>query len=162
MAWSIEQVDVERLCGGTFIDLRKAFFLLRGPEAPLMFSVVIVQVSDGKRCFLVRQSFFPLWMYTALAGICDTGEPMEETLRKEIAEDVGLESIPYSGSQHWPFPQSSFMMACHAAANPEKTQIKAPPWNNKRGFWVPPSYAIANRLNQEWTDQQPLKSEQDG
>nr|XP_029541362.1 nucleoside diphosphate-linked moiety X motif 13-like [Oncorhynchus nerka] len=92
-----------------------------------MFPVVIVQVSDGQRCFLGRQSFFPLWMYTALAGICDTGEPMEETLRKEIAEDVGLESIPYSGSQHWPFPQSSFMMACHAAVNPEKTQLKPIP-----------------------------------
>lgn len=42
----------------------------------------------------------------------------------------------------------------------EALKIKAPPWNNKREptvFWVPSSYAIANRLIQEWANQQPLK-----
>lgn len=50
---------------------------------------------------------------------------MEEALRREIAEEVGLEveSIQYSGSQHWPFPQSSFMVACHATVNPDKTHV---------------------------------------
>ena len=53
------------------------------------------------------------------------GENLEETLRREVAEEVGLEveSIQYSGSQHWPFPQSSFMVACHAFVNPDKTQV---------------------------------------
>ncbi|XP_041714047.2 NAD(P)H pyrophosphatase NUDT13, mitochondrial-like [Coregonus clupeaformis] len=123
---------------------------------PKMSPVVIVLVSDGKRCFLGRQSSFPQGMYSALAGFCDMGEPMDETLCKEIAEEVGLESIHlmYSGSPHWPFTQSAFMMACHATINPEKTQvsvdkvedaqwfslhevqealkIKEPPRNNKR------------------------------
>ncbi|XP_064780272.1 nucleoside diphosphate-linked moiety X motif 13 [Oncorhynchus masou masou] len=229
---AIEQAAVEELCRGTFVDLRKAFFLLRGSEAPLvargqallrwhqtngfcsstgqptqrnqsgsqrvchssgityypkMSPVVIVLVSDGKRCLLGRQSTFPRGMYSALAGFCDIGETMEEALRREIAEEVGLEveSIQYSGSQHWPFPQSSFMVACHATVNPDKTHvsvdkveledarwfsldevqealtIKAPPRNNKGEptvFWVPPSYAIANRLIQEWANQQHLKS----
>uniref|UniRef100_A0A674B1P4 NAD(+) diphosphatase n=1 Tax=Salmo trutta TaxID=8032 RepID=A0A674B1P4_SALTR len=220
------------LCRGTFVDLRKAFFLLRGSEAPLvargqallrwhqtngfcsstgqptqrnqsgsqrvchssgityypkMSPVVIVLVSDGKRCLLGRQSTFPRGMYSALAGFCDIGETMEEALRREIAEEVGLEveSIQYSGSQHWPFPQSSFMVACHATVNPNETHvsvdkveledarwfsleevqealtIKAPPRNNKGEptvFWVPPSYAIANRLIQEWANLQHLKS----
>ncbi|XP_046888102.1 nucleoside diphosphate-linked moiety X motif 13 [Hypomesus transpacificus] len=228
----LEQGAVEEQCGGRFIDLRKAFFLLHGPEAPLvargqallrwhqsngfcsatgqstqrnqsgsqrvchssgityypkMAPVAIVLVSDGKRCLLGRQSSFPRGMYSALAGFCDMGENLEETLRREVAEEVGLEveSIQYSGSQHWPFPQSSFMVACHAFVNPDKTQlsvdeleledvrwftldevtaalkIKTPPRNPKGEpptFWVPPSYAIANRLIREWAANQQLKS----
>lgn len=228
----LEQADVEELCAGKFIDLRKAFFLLHGPEAPLvargqafirwhqsngfcsatgqptqrnqsgshrvchssgityypkMSPVSIVLVSDGKRCLLGRQASFPPGMYSALAGFCDMGETLEETLRREIAEEVGLEveSLHYSGSQHWPFPQSSFMVACHATVNPDHTQvtvdeteledarwftleeitaalkIKVPPRNLKGEppvFWVPPSYAIANRLIREWAANQQLKS----
>ncbi|XP_036377098.1 nucleoside diphosphate-linked moiety X motif 13 [Megalops cyprinoides] len=225
---SLEQAAVEELCGGVFIDLRKAFFLLKGPEAPLvskgqallrwhqthgfcsttgqptqrnqagsqrvclangatyypqMAPVVIVLVSDGRRCLLARQSGFPRGMYSALAGFCDIGETVEETLRREVAEEVGLEveSLQYSGSQHWPFPQSSFMVACHATVSPDNGEInlngaeledarwfsldeieealqrKTPP-RNPRGepsvFWVPPSYAIANKLIQEWANQQ--------
>uniref|UniRef100_A0A8P4G4M9 Zinc ribbon NADH pyrophosphatase domain-containing protein n=1 Tax=Dicentrarchus labrax TaxID=13489 RepID=A0A8P4G4M9_DICLA len=40
---------------------------------PKMSPVVIVLVSDGKRCLLGRQSSFPRGMYSALAGFCDMG-----------------------------------------------------------------------------------------
>ncbi|XP_017566064.1 nucleoside diphosphate-linked moiety X motif 13 isoform X2 [Pygocentrus nattereri] len=150
---------------------------------PQMAPVVIVLVSDGNRCLLGRQRSFPPGMYSALAGFCDLGETLEETLRREVAEEVGLEvdTLQYSASQHWPIPQSSFMLACHATVNPDKTQVvlnkaeledarwcsleevlaalqvKYPP--NKPGatppgFWVPHGFAIAHRLIQEWADQQ--------
>lgn len=228
----LDQSTVEELCKGAFVDLRKAFFVLRGEEAPLvargqallrwhqtngfcsasgqpstrnqsgsqrvchstgityypkMSPVAIVLVSDGKRCLLARQASFPPGMYSALAGFCDMGETLEETLRREIAEEVGLEveSVQYSGSQHWPFPQSSFMVACHATVNPQHAQVsvdeeeledarwfsleeidaalkvKRPPRNAKGDpitFWVPPKYAIANRLIREWAAYQQLRS----
>ncbi|XP_056152868.1 nucleoside diphosphate-linked moiety X motif 13 isoform X1 [Lampris incognitus] len=150
-----------------------------------MAPVAIVLVSDGKRCLLGRQASFPRGMYSALAGFCDMGETLEETLYREVAEEVGLEveSIRYSGSQHWPFPQSSFMVACHATVSPDKAEvnvdhteledarwftleevtnalkIKTPPRNPKEEtptLWVPPDYAIANRLIQEWVKDQQL------
>uniref|UniRef100_A0A8P4FZB1 NAD(+) diphosphatase n=1 Tax=Dicentrarchus labrax TaxID=13489 RepID=A0A8P4FZB1_DICLA len=141
---------------------------------PKMSPVVIVLVSDGKRCLLGRQSSFPRGMYSALAGFCDMGETLEETLRREVAEEVGLEvhSVSYSSSQHWPFPHSSFMMAFHASVSPAHTQVscqledarwfsleeitsalqvKTPP---RRGdppvVWLPPKHAIGNRLITEW------------
>lgn len=35
----LDQAAVEEVCEGNFIDLRKAFFLLMGPEAPLVAKV---------------------------------------------------------------------------------------------------------------------------
>ncbi|KAK2884342.1 nucleoside diphosphate-linked moiety X motif 13 isoform X2 [Channa argus] len=152
---------------------------------PKMSPVVIVLVSDGKRCLLVRQSSFPRGMYSALAGFCDMGESLEEALCREVAEEVGLEvqSVSYSSSQHWPFPHSSFMLGCHATVSPAHTQlqvdhaeledarwfsseeinsalkVKTPP---RRGdppiLWLPPKQAIAHRLITEWMEQQKLTS----
>ena len=38
-AGGLDQAAVEEECGGKFIDLRKAFFLLTGAEAPLVAKV---------------------------------------------------------------------------------------------------------------------------
>ncbi|XP_034427466.1 nucleoside diphosphate-linked moiety X motif 13 isoform X1 [Hippoglossus hippoglossus] len=148
---------------------------------PTMSPVVIVLVSDGKRCLLGRQSSFPRGMYSALAGFCDMGESVEEALCREVAEEVALEvdSISYSSSQHWPFPRSSFMLGCHASVSPAHTQLnvdhteledarwfsleeitsalqmKSPP---RRGdppvVWLPPKHAIAHLLITEWMERQ--------
>lgn len=54
------------------------------------------------------------------------GESLEETVSREVAEEVGLEvhSISYSSSQHWPFPHSSFMLGCHASVSPAHSQVR--------------------------------------
>ncbi|XP_066204204.1 NAD(P)H pyrophosphatase NUDT13, mitochondrial isoform X1 [Saccopteryx leptura] len=146
---------------------------------PQMAPVVITLVSDGTRCLLARQSSFPKGMYSALAGFCDIGESLEEAVRREVAEEVGLEveSLQYSTSQHWPFPNSSLMIACHATVKPGQTEIQvnlreleAAAWfsrdevvtalktndqytRQRKGtspFWLPPKLAIAHQLIQEW------------
>ncbi|XP_015283627.1 PREDICTED: nucleoside diphosphate-linked moiety X motif 13 isoform X2 [Gekko japonicus] len=150
---------------------------------PQMSPVVITLVSDGSRCLLVRQASFPKGMYTALSGFCDMGESLEETVRREVAEEVGLEveSLWYSASQHWPFPNSSLMIGCHATVCPQKSKIsinrqelEAANWfsleeveqalgrapnpsqeeEDDLSFWVPPKQAIAHRLIQEWVKKQ--------
>ncbi|XP_049645231.1 NAD(P)H pyrophosphatase NUDT13, mitochondrial [Suncus etruscus] len=144
---------------------------------PQMAPVVITLVTDGPRCLLARQSSFPKGMYSALAGFCDIGESVEQTIRREVAEEVGLEldSLQYSASQHWPFPNSSLMIACHAAVRPGQTEIcvnlselEAAAWfsheevaaalqrdqQQGRGlpFWLPPKIAIAHHLIKEWVE----------
>nr|XP_015817989.2 nucleoside diphosphate-linked moiety X motif 13 isoform X1 [Nothobranchius furzeri] len=148
---------------------------------PKMSPVVIVLVSDGKRCLLGRQSSFPRGMYSALAGFCDMGETLEEALCREVAEEVGVEvqSISYSSSQHWPFPHSSFMLGCHATVSPAHTQLNVdlseledarwftveeissglqvkttPRRGDPPSFWLPPKHTLANRLITEWRDRQ--------
>lgn len=148
---------------------------------PQMAPVVITLVSDGTRCLLARQSSFPKGMYSALAGFCDIGESVEEAVRREVAEEVGLEveRLKYTASQHWPFPNSSLMIACHATVKPGQTEIQvnlreleAAAWfsydevatalrRNKRytqqqseafAFWLPPKLAIAHQLIKEWVE----------
>ncbi|XP_059707008.1 NAD(P)H pyrophosphatase NUDT13, mitochondrial isoform X5 [Haemorhous mexicanus] len=92
---------------------------------PQVSPVVITLVSDGSRCLLARQPSFPPGMFTALSGFCDLGENVEEAVRREVAEEVGLEveSLRYSASQHWPFPSSSLMIACHALVGAQRAEI---------------------------------------
>ncbi|XP_023574410.1 nucleoside diphosphate-linked moiety X motif 13 isoform X3 [Octodon degus] len=154
---------------------------------PQMAPVVITLVSDGTRCLLARQSSFPKGMYSALAGFCDIGENMEEAVRREVAEEVGLEveNMQFSASQHWPFPNSSLMIACHATVKPGQTEIQvnlreleAAAWFSydeiatalrKKGtyiqqqneafpFLLPPKLAIAHQLIQEWVEKQTCAS----
>eukprot|EP00066_Takifugu_rubripes_P029687 XP_011618953.1 PREDICTED: nucleoside diphosphate-linked moiety X motif 13 [Takifugu rubripes] len=148
---------------------------------PQMSPVVIVLVSDGKRCLLGRQPSFPPGMYSALAGFCELGESLEETVSREVAEEVGLEvhNISYSSSQHWPFPRSSLMLGCHALVSPAHSQVNVDHteledarwftfheitsalqvkglWSRGHAppLWLPPKHAIANRLITEWAELQ--------
>jgi NAD+ diphosphatase len=47
-------------------------------------------------------------MYSVLAGFVEPGESLEETVAREVKEEVGLslKNIRYFGSQPWPFPHS--------------------------------------------------------
>uniref|UniRef100_A0A8D3EC41 Nudix (nucleoside diphosphate linked moiety X)-type motif 13 n=1 Tax=Scophthalmus maximus TaxID=52904 RepID=A0A8D3EC41_SCOMX len=58
---------------------------------PKMSPVVIVLVSDGKRCLLGRQASFPRGMYSALAGFCDMGQyVLNLTCRRTKSQHVDL------------------------------------------------------------------------
>src|SRR5690606_14008334 len=54
-------------------------------------------------------------MYGLIAGLVEAGETLEEAVRRETLEEVGLElkNIQYLASQPWPFP-SNLMIAFKA------------------------------------------------
>jgi NAD+ diphosphatase len=86
--------------------------------------VVIMLPVAGERCVLGRSPRFPQTMWSCLAGFCEPGESIEEAVRREVAEEVGLACarVTYFASQPWPFP-SSLMIGCHAEALTEKIVI---------------------------------------
>jgi NAD+ diphosphatase len=66
---------------------------------------------------LARAQHFPPDRFSVLAGFVDAGESLEGAVRREIAEEVGLDldTVAYLGSQAWPFPRS-LMCAFEARA----------------------------------------------
>ncbi len=69
------------------------------------------------RCLLGRSSRFPPGVYSTLAGFVEPGESLEQTVRREVLEEAGVEvgEVRYLASQPWPFP-SSLMLGFHARA----------------------------------------------
>lgn len=86
--------------------------------------VVIMLPLLGDRCLVGRNQRFPPGLYSAFAGFVESGESMEEAVRRELMEEVHLKSgaVRYHASQPWPFP-SSLMLGCYAEAMSEDFQI---------------------------------------
>ena len=75
---------------------------------PRLSPAVIMAVIKGDRILLARNKRFSAPFYSVLAGYVEPGETLEECVRREIHEEVGLRvgNIRYFGSQPWPFPNS--------------------------------------------------------
>ena len=91
-------------------------------EFPRTDPAVIVLVHDGAdRMVLARQPVWAPGRYSVLAGFVEAGESMENTVRREMFEEVGahVDDIRYLGSQPWPFPRS-LMIGFAAHADPDR------------------------------------------
>lgn len=75
---------------------------------PRLAPAVIVLVHREDEILLGRGPNLPAGMFSTLAGFVEPGESLEETVAREIHEEVGVEvtDIRYFGSQPWPFPNS--------------------------------------------------------
>ncbi len=133
--------------------------------------VVIVVVSRGDRCLLgqSRGRLARRRMFSALAGFVDQGESIEEAVRREVAEEAGVQvgRVTYHSSQPWPFP-SSLMIGCHADAlttelRPDDVEMQAVRWfprpqvrralaNADPKLRVPAQFAIAHHLIKAWAE----------
>lgn len=76
---------------------------------PRISPAIIVAITSGHRLLLARSGHFPgRRMFSVIAGYVEPGETLEDCVRREIREEVGLEvrRIRYFGSQTWPFSGS--------------------------------------------------------
>lgn len=76
---------------------------------------VIMTVRDGQdRLLLAHSAAWPERRRSVLAGFVEAGEGLEQAVRREVAEEVGIEvdELAYLGAQPWPFP-GSLMVAFH-------------------------------------------------
>jgi len=126
---------------------------------------VIMLVHDGDRVVLGRQSRFPPGMHSVLAGFVEPGESLEETVAREVMEEVGLTvtDVRYQSSQPWPFP-SSLMLGFTARATSfdietGQDELESARWYSRdflrdhspsEEFRLPRRDSIAHRLLAEW------------
>ncbi len=82
---------------------------------PRINPCVIVAVTRGEEILLARAQRFNRPMFSTLAGFIEAGETAEETLLREVQEEVGItvNNPRYFGSQSWPFP-GNLMLGFHA------------------------------------------------
>ena len=72
---------------------------------------MIVRIRKGDYILMARGLGFTPGAYGLIAGFVEPGESIEETIHREVMEEVGIRitNIQYVGSQPWPFPDSLMM-----------------------------------------------------
>lgn len=100
-------------CGGEMLPSAKEMNARECPGCgmlifPRISPAVIVLVEREGRLLLARSVRFTSNFFSVLAGFVEPGETLEETIHREIEEEVGIQvrNIRYFGSQPWPFPDS--------------------------------------------------------
>ncbi|MBW8326958.1 MAG: NAD(+) diphosphatase [Prolixibacteraceae bacterium] len=70
---------------------------------PKISPAIIVAILSNDKILLARNSNFVGGWYSLVAGFVDVGETLEETVRREVKEEVGLDvwNIRYYKSQPW-------------------------------------------------------------
>jgi NAD+ diphosphatase len=149
------------------------------PSWPRTDPAVIVLVHDGVagldgRCLLGHNAAWTAEgrrRFSCLAGFVEPGESAEETVAREVAEEVGVgvTDIRYVASQAWPFP-GSLMLGFFAKADPahpvsaDPTEIAEARWFSRQeivaglagtgdGFALSPPSSIARFLIETWVEQ---------
>jgi NAD+ diphosphatase len=85
---------------------------------PKISPAIIVAITCGDKILLARNNNFRAGWHSLVAGYADVGETLEETVIREVKEEVGLDvkNIRYYKSQPWPL-SGSLMVGFTAEAD---------------------------------------------
>lgn len=135
-------------------------------EFPRLEPAVIMRVVDpDDRILLARAPRWDVGRFSVLAGFVDPGEALEDTVRREVMEEVGVDigDVSYVKSQPWPFP-SSLMLAFTADARTTELrlldgEIAEAAWFSREELVaamdggvvsLPPPLSVAHQLITAW------------
>ena len=160
-------------CGGT-TQPRRAGAMRKcdscdAEHFPRTDPVAIMVVWHRDRCLLGRRPGRPPGNFSTLAGFIEQGETIEEAVRREVFEEVGVrvDDVSYVTSQPWPFP-SNLMIGCFAHATSDEyaiddEEIAEARWftreevqaaiRGEEGDLIIPNYvAIAHHILKAWSE----------
>jgi NAD+ diphosphatase len=160
-------------CGGTLVS-RAAGHELRCTRCdrahfPRTDPAVIMAITHGEgddeAILLGRNTAWPAGRWSTLAGFCEPGETLEDAVRREVDEEVGVRvgEVRYFGSQPWPLPASLMLgftgRALTTDIDVDGAEIEEARWWTRAGFEaaarageiaVPRGISISSSLIENW------------
>lgn len=133
---------------------------------PQLATAVIVRVTKGpspevgeEAILLVHAKNFRRPYYGLVAGFVETGETLEEAVRREVCEETGMEieNIRYFGSQPWPYP-CGLMVGFTAdykegELHLQRSELSSGGWFTRNNLpAIPGKASIARRLIDDWVE----------
>ena len=107
-----------QFCGrcGTRLEHDRVERMMKCPKCgamhyPKISPAVIVAVTDGDRILMTKYAGRDYKKYALIAGFTEIGETIEDTVRREVMEEVGIhvKNIRYYKSQPWSFTDTILM-----------------------------------------------------
>jgi NAD+ diphosphatase len=124
---------------------------------PRVSPAIIVLIERDDRILLARGRAFVPRRFGIIAGFVEPGESLEDAVRREVHEEVGIEidHIDYFGSQPWPFPHG-IMIGFRATHR--RGEITLGDGELAEAGWygaddlpeIPAKLSIARRLIDDW------------
>ena len=128
--------------------------------SPAAAVIVAVTRNEGREILLVQSKNFKRDYMGLVAGFVETGETLEDAVRREVREETGLEirNLRYFDSQPWPFP--NVLMAGFTAEYAGGT-LELQRSELRKGGWfdrdhmpeIPGRVSLARRLIDHWLEQ---------
>ena len=127
---------------------------------PQLANAIIVLINRGDDLLLVHAKNFKTDFYGCIAGFVETGESLEEAVRREVMEETSLtiKNLRYFKSQPWPYP-CGLMVGFFAEY--ESGELKLQESELSRGNWfnknslptIPEKLSLARMLIDEWLEE---------
>ena len=149
------------VCGGQMhfhTDISKRCEMCGKEVWPQLATAVIVLIHRGPdEVLLARGRSFKTDFYGLIAGFVETGETLEEAVKREVMEETGIKikNIRYFASQPWPFP-SGLMVGFTADyesgdIHVQREELQKAGWFHRTNLpKLPEKLSIARRLIDHW------------
>lgn len=134
---------------------------------PQLATAIIVLIRKGDEALLVHARNFASDFYGLVAGFVETGETLEEAVRREVMEETGLtiKNLTYFGSQPWPYPCG---LMVGYTADYDSGDMHLQKSELSKGKWfrydqmprIPPKLSIARHIIDAWLASHGVVSEQ--
>ena len=150
------------VCGGTMklhTDISKRCDYCGKEVWPALATAIIVAVYRKDEILLVQSNKFKGDYLGLVAGFVETGETLEDCLRREVMEETHLtvKNIRYFASQPWPYP-CGLMVGFSAEYEGGELRLQRSELN--KGGWfrkgelppIPGKVSLARRLIDAWEE----------
>lgn len=127
---------------------------------PQLATAIIVLISRGDDLLLVHARNFKSDFYGCIAGFVETGESLEEAVRREVMEETHIEitDLRYFKSQPWPYP-CGLMVGFFAEYKSgelalQDSELSRGGWFSKNDLpTIPEKLSLARMLIDRWLEE---------